>query len=173
MVPFLQGVAGECLAGAAALVGQHRDLVHQVWMLRPTRGNGVGSVPDVLGDKPRDNRFHPQPQLLPQLRGTTSRRLPQSEQQPHIPKTRICSGPPVAARSSSRYANTTNFPDVGNGLHQQRVCGTPGHRLGPGSAAIPRRRASTSAAVARASAVCVVQCPWASSARRCCWPASS
>src|SRR5829696_9893055 len=47
-VPFLQGVAGEGVAGAATLIGQHRDLVDQVWMLRPTRGNGVGSLPDVL-----------------------------------------------------------------------------------------------------------------------------
>ena len=29
-MPFLQGVTGECVTGAAALIGQHRDLVHQV-----------------------------------------------------------------------------------------------------------------------------------------------
>jgi len=30
------------MAGAAALISQHRDLVHRVWILRLTRWNGVG-----------------------------------------------------------------------------------------------------------------------------------
>jgi hypothetical protein len=41
-VPLLQRVTCECMAGAAALISQHRDLVHRVWILRPTRWNGVG-----------------------------------------------------------------------------------------------------------------------------------
>jgi hypothetical protein len=37
-VPFLQGVTGEGVTGASALIGQHRDLVHQVGMLRQQAG---------------------------------------------------------------------------------------------------------------------------------------
>jgi hypothetical protein len=46
-VPFLQRVTGESVTGAAALIGQHRDLVHQVWMLRPAGRNGCRPAPRV------------------------------------------------------------------------------------------------------------------------------
>jgi hypothetical protein len=103
-VPFLQGVTGECMPSAAALIGQHRDLMHQVRMLRPTRGNRVGDLPDVLGDQPRDNRVQPQPQLLPQLRGTAARRLPRSGQKPHMASLAVIAGcrPTVASQHLSK-----------------------------------------------------------------------
>jgi hypothetical protein len=84
-VPFFQDVAVERVTGAAALTGQHGELV-QVWMLRPTGGNGVGNLPDLLGDEPIDSRVQPRPQLLPQLWGTAARRLPRSRQQPTHPQ---------------------------------------------------------------------------------------
>ena len=39
---------GEGVTGTAALIGQNRDLVHQVGMLPPAGRNGVGSLPDVI-----------------------------------------------------------------------------------------------------------------------------
>jgi hypothetical protein len=45
------------------LVSQHRDLMHQVRVLRPARGNRVGDIPGVLGDQPGNNLLKPAPQL--------------------------------------------------------------------------------------------------------------
>jgi TrwC relaxase len=83
---FLQGVAGERVTGAAALVSQDRNLVHQVRVLGPARGNGVSHLPGVFGDQPLNNLLKPAPQLLPQLRGEAGRRFPRPGQQPRIPQ---------------------------------------------------------------------------------------
>jgi hypothetical protein len=98
---------------------------NQVWMLRPADGNGVGRLPDVLGDQPRDDRLQPQPRLLPQLRSTASRRLPRSGQQPRIPQRADL------LRATGR--GTIKFPvrqrhqlaRRRERLHQQQLCGLP------------------------------------------------
>jgi Pyridoxal-dependent decarboxylase conserved domain len=119
-VPLLQGITGEGVTGAPALIGQHGDLVHQVWMLRPTGGNGIGGLPDVLGDQPLDNRVQPQPQLLPQLRGTAARRLPRSRQQPRI--TQSADLLRAAGRDTIKFAVRQRHQLSGHRerLHQQR-----------------------------------------------------
>ena len=43
-MPLLQGVAGESVTGASALISQDRDVVHQVWVLRPTRRKRVADL---------------------------------------------------------------------------------------------------------------------------------
>jgi hypothetical protein len=99
-VPFLQGITGERMTGAPTLIGQDGDLVHQV-RCRGQRRNGVSNLLDTLGDQPLDNLFKPAPQLLPQLRRAAARHGRGSNRR-SPPKARICSGVPVAARSSSR-----------------------------------------------------------------------
>ena len=54
-VPFLEGVAGEAEAGAAALVGQDGDLVDEVRVLGPAGRDDAGDVPDVLEVEPGDD----------------------------------------------------------------------------------------------------------------------
>jgi hypothetical protein len=51
-VPVLQRLTRERLTGAAALIGQDSDLVHQMWMLRPARWDDIGDIPDVLMVQP-------------------------------------------------------------------------------------------------------------------------
>ena len=151
-MPFLQGVAGESMTGAPALVGQDRDLVHQVRVLRPTHGNAVGHLPDILGDQLGDERFQPRPQLLPQLPGVAARRPPRVGAATTSPGPGSAPGcrwrqDQVPVRQRHQPARRRER------LHLLQVCGTPDHQLVPGSATIPRRRASTSAAAARTSAV--------------------
>ena len=159
------------MAGAAALIGQHRDLVHQVWMLRPAGGMvSVASqtysvisqsttasshdhnccrscgVRQVAGSHGRgSNRASPK-------RGSAPGYRSRHDQVPGTPTPPTFPAPGKAAPTGFRGSRSP---------------------VGPGSAAIPRRRASTNAAVARASAVNAALCRSANSARRSCWPASS
>jgi hypothetical protein len=63
-VPVLQRVTGERLTGAAALIGENCDLVHEVRMLRPAGRDDIGNIPDVLVVQPDDDNLQPLPDLL-------------------------------------------------------------------------------------------------------------
>jgi hypothetical protein len=47
-LPVLQRLTRERLTGAAVLIGQDSDLVHQMRMLRPAGRDDIGNIPDVL-----------------------------------------------------------------------------------------------------------------------------
>ena len=53
-MPLLQRLTGERLTGAAALIGENSDLVHQMGMLRPAGRDDIGDIPDVLVVQPGD-----------------------------------------------------------------------------------------------------------------------
>ena len=67
-VPVLQRVTAERLTGAVALIGEHRQLVHQVRMLRPARRDDIGNIPDMLVVQPSDDSLQPGPDFSSQLK---------------------------------------------------------------------------------------------------------
>jgi hypothetical protein len=140
--PLLQGVAGKSVTGASALISQNRHLLHQMWVLRPTHVNPVATsqtysvtnksttassqhnnccrccgVRQVAGSYCRGS--NPYSQLPGSDPGCRSR-------QDQIPDTPT----PPAALAPGKAAPTLGL----------RRSGSP---VGPGSAAIPQHRAST------------------------------
>jgi hypothetical protein len=63
-VPVLQRLTGERLTGAAALISQDSDLVHQMRMLRPAGRDDIGDIPNVLMVQPGHDSLQPRPDLL-------------------------------------------------------------------------------------------------------------
>jgi hypothetical protein len=63
-VPVLQRLTRERLTGAAALISQDSDLVHQMRMLRPAGRDDIGDIPNVLMVQPGHDTLQPGPDLL-------------------------------------------------------------------------------------------------------------
>ena len=63
-LPVLQRITGVRLTGAAALIGQDSDLVHQMRMLQPAGRDDIGNIPDVLVIQLGHDSLQPRPGLL-------------------------------------------------------------------------------------------------------------
>lgn len=63
-VPVLQRLTRERVTGAAALIGQDSDLVHQMRMSRPAGRDDIADIPDVFMVQPGHDSLQPRPDLL-------------------------------------------------------------------------------------------------------------